>query len=106
MFPVIPALQELRNLRWTNHNIDQGLCLNRVPVESSVLASVHYLPALRQLEVEFHSGLLYQYFDVPQHTYTELLEAESKGSYFNVNIRNRFSFKQRGNTSRSGHADV
>ncbi len=80
--------------------------MNRVPVESSVLASVHYLPALRQLEVEFHSGLLYQYFDVPQHTYTELLAAESKGSYFNVNIRNRFSFKQRGNTSRSGHADV
>jgi hypothetical protein len=78
--------------------------LNRVPVESSALASVHYLPALRLLEVEFHFGLLYQYSDVPQHTYTELLAAESKGTYFNANIRNRLSYKQIDNTSRSGHA--
>jgi len=83
-----------------------GAVLNRVPVESSVLASVLYLPALRLLEVEFHSGLLYQYFDVPQHTYTQLVTAESKGTYFNANIRNRFSYKQIDNTSRSGHARV
>jgi hypothetical protein len=40
--------------------------MNRVPVESSVMASVLYLHHLRLLEIEFHSGLIYQYFDVPQ----------------------------------------
>jgi hypothetical protein len=75
-------------------------------VESSVLASLHYLPALRLLDVEFHSGLLYQYFDVPPDTYTELLAAKSKGTYFNANIRNRFSYKQIDNASRSGHTGI
>jgi hypothetical protein len=75
--------------------------MNRIPVESSVLASVLYLHHLRLLEIEFHSGLLYQYFDVPQQSYMELLTAESKGAYFNANIRNRFSCKQIGRTSRT-----
>jgi KTSC domain len=80
--------------------------MNRVPPESSVLASVLYLPQLRLLEVEFHSGLFYQYFDVPQHSYTALLTAESKGAYFNANIRNRFSSKQINRPSSTGHAAV
>jgi hypothetical protein len=78
--------------------------MNRVPVESSVLASVLYLRHLRRLEIEFHSGLLYQYFDVPQQCYTELLAAESKGAYFNANIRNRFSCKQLDRASRTDYA--
>jgi hypothetical protein len=68
--------------------------MNRVPVESSVLASVLYLPSLRRLEIEFRSGPSYQYSDVPESTYNELLTAESKGAYFNANIRNRFSSQQ------------
>jgi hypothetical protein len=68
--------------------------MDRVPVESSVLASISYLPEARLLEIEFRSGAIYQYFDVPQQTYTELLIAESKGIFFNANIRNRFSSKQ------------
>lgn len=77
--------------------------MNRVPVESSVLASV-YRHQLQLLEVEFHSGLLYQYFEVPQQSYIELLTAESKGAYFNANIRNRFSCKQIHRTSHTDYA--
>jgi len=68
--------------------------MNRIPVESSLLASVLYLPELRLLELEFRSGLVYRYFDVPQPSYDELLRADSKGGYFNANIRNQFSWKQ------------
>jgi hypothetical protein len=68
--------------------------MKRLPVESSVLASVLHLAEQQLLEIEFRSGLLYRYFDVPQQTYTELLAAESKGRYFNANIRNRFICKQ------------
>jgi hypothetical protein len=64
--------------------------LTRTPVKSSVLASVMYLPAQRVLEVEFCSGLVYQYLDVPSQNHQELLAAESKGKYFNSHIRNHF----------------
>lgn len=80
--------------------------MNRVPVESSVLASVLYLPQLRLLEVEFRSGLSYQYSDVPQQSYKQLLTAESKGAYFNANIRNCFPCNQIGSPSRPGTATV
>ena len=80
--------------------------MNRAPLESSVLASVLYLPALRLLEVEFRSGLSYQYFDVPQQSYQRLLTAESKGAYFNANIRNCFPCNQIGNPSRPRTATV
>ena len=50
-------------------------------------------PAERQLELEFRSGKRYLYFQVPSQCYRELLRADSKGGYFNRNIRNRFPFQ-------------
>ena len=47
-----------------------------------------------QLELELRSGELYQYFDVPPQTHAELMAADSKGEYFNANIRNCFPFQQ------------
>jgi hypothetical protein len=66
----------------------------RIPLESSILASVLYLPTQRELELEFRSGEIYRYLDVPSQTYNELLAAPSKGSYFNSNIRKQFAFHQ------------
>jgi hypothetical protein len=68
--------------------------MRRLRIESSTLASVLYLPAQRELQVEFRSGEIYQYADVPFHAYGELLAAPSKGTYFNLNIRNRYDFRQ------------
>jgi hypothetical protein len=50
---------------------------------------------LRVLEIEFRSGPVHQYFDVPEPNYNGLLAAKSKGNYFNLNIRNRFSSKEK-----------
>lgn len=66
----------------------------RIPVDSSVLAAVLYLPDQRLLEVEFRSGHCHQYSDVPQQLYDELLSSESMGAYFNTNIRNCFLSRQ------------
>lgn len=71
-----------------------------------MLASILYLPELRLLEVEFRSGRFHQYFDVPEQTCNELLTAESKGRYFNTNIRNRFASKQIDNLLQAGRACV
>lgn len=66
----------------------------RVPVQSSLLTWVCYDAAARRLEVQFHSGERYQYFAVPASRYQQLLQADSKGSFFNRHIRNCFPFQQ------------
>jgi hypothetical protein len=62
----------------------------RVPLESTTLAWVRYHPVASRLEIEFRSGQRYLYFQVPPDCYQQLLIAESKGAYFNQNIRNCF----------------
>lgn len=64
-----------------------------VQLQSKTLASALYHPRRRQLELEFRSGKRYLYFQVPLQCYRELLRADSKGAYFNRNIRNRFPFQ-------------
>ena len=62
--------------------------LNRIPVQSSNLRSVGYDPKTRILEIEFHSGGVYQYSGVSEFEYEALMNASSKGSYFAHNIKN------------------
>lgn len=63
--------------------------MERNYVESSNLASVGFDSEQSILEVEFkNSGTIWQYSDVEDSVYYELMEAESIGSYFYHNIRN------------------
>jgi hypothetical protein len=65
--------------------------MQRNPVSSSNLASVGYDASNHTLEIEFNSGRIYQYFDVPEHIHQELISAGSIGSYFSQSIRNSFA---------------
>jgi hypothetical protein len=62
------------------------------PVESTTLSTVAYDPAGQLLRLEFRSRAVYCYCDVPSAVYQDLMEADSKGSYFNRNIRGRFRY--------------
>ena len=64
--------------------------MRRLPVESRALKSVGYDADGRLLELEFSSGSLYQYFDVPEFTYRALMHAKSKGRFFQKSIDRRF----------------
>ena len=64
--------------------------IKRKPVESSVLATVGYDAGKRVLEIEFHSGAIYRYLEVPEEIHKRLLAAESKGHFFGANIRDKF----------------
>jgi KTSC domain len=64
--------------------------LSRVRVTSSFIASVGYDAKARVLDVKFHSGSLWRYFDVPPEIYRAFLDAESKGRFYNANIRHHF----------------
>ncbi len=65
--------------------------MRRTPVTSTDLRSVGYDHEVSILEVEFRSGGVYQYANVPRHIYEEMMKAESQGSYFNTQIRDRYS---------------
>ena len=66
--------------------------MQRTQVVSSNLVSVGYDAASSMLEVEFNDGAIYQYFDVSQLVYEELMQAESHGVYFSANIRNDYRY--------------
>lgn len=68
--------------------------MNRQSVESSNLASVGYDAENEILEVEFKHGGVYQYFDVPQNVYEELMNVSSHGVYFSANIRNDYDYQK------------
>ncbi len=68
--------------------------MKRTPVESSLVASAGYDSKNRTLVIQFHSGKIYLYYDVPEEVYKELMEADLVGSYFNAEIRGAFSYEQ------------
>lgn len=62
--------------------------MRREPVSSEALSSVGWDDGT--LEIEFTSGEVYRYRDVPDLVYRQLLRAESKGTFFQERIRDRY----------------
>lgn len=67
--------------------------MQRTTVESTTLASVGYLPQVATLEIEFLNGAVYQYFAVAQQVSEALLNADSKGAFFNEHIKGKYPFR-------------
>jgi len=70
--------------------------MHRNPVSSTTVASAGYDPEALILEIEFASGLVYRYIDVPNHVFNAFLAAPSHGTYFNRHIRGQYSFARVG----------
>jgi lysyl-tRNA synthetase class 2 len=64
-------------------------------VESSAIARIGYREAARELDVTFITGRAYVYYDVPRHVYRAFLAAESKGTFFNEEIRDIYRYTER-----------
>lgn len=63
-------------------------------IQSSMMTSAEYDEDARALDITFTSGKTYRYLNVPVEIYVELLDAESKGEFFNENIRDAFVFAE------------
>ena len=63
-----------------------------VNVNSTLLAGVGYDSGELTLQLEFQDGAIYRYFAVPAAIHEGLLAADSKGVYFNREIRSRFRY--------------
>lgn len=73
----------------------QEPAVDRMPVDSNLIRSAGYDLPSSILEIEFaESGRVYEYFDVPLSVYTEFLEADSKGQYFNEFIKDLYAYQE------------
>lgn len=63
-------------------------------VTSDVIHAIGHDDETSVLEIIFNTGQIYQYRGVPRAVFEELMRAESKGNYFQENIRDEFEFWQ------------
>ena len=59
-----------------------------IELNSSALHSVAH--EVNSLFVLFNDGRLMEYLNVPKKVFLELLESESVGRFFNLNVRNKY----------------
>lgn len=70
--------------------------MERYSVASSNIASIGYDAGTETLEVEFLSGAIYQYYNIPQNMYDQLMQAGSKGRFLNTYIKNAYPYSRVG----------
>ena len=68
--------------------------MQRHHLRSGVLASAGYDEDARTLEIEFTSGSVYRYYEVPPDVYDGLRAAESHGEYFSHHIRDEYPYER------------
>jgi hypothetical protein len=68
--------------------------MNRENVASSNLLSIGYDDTTETLEVEFHGGAVYQYYNVPEAIYNALMAAQSKGQFLAYSIKNQYPYSR------------
>jgi hypothetical protein len=61
---------------------------------STVIRRFAYDPQAKALDVTFVTGRRYRYFAVPAQVAGAFGEAESKGGFFNAEIRDHYAFEE------------
>jgi hypothetical protein len=57
---------------------------------------VGYDDSTKILEIEFHTGLVYQYSGVPPKVYADFMHSDEIGKFFSEKVRTQFRTKQVG----------
>lgn len=70
--------------------------MKRDPVSSSNIVSAGYDAPSETLEIEFMSGAVYQYYNVPQSIYDAFIAAPSAGQFLSFQIKNAFPYSRVG----------
>jgi hypothetical protein len=65
----------------------------RVPLGSQAVAAAGYEGATRTLELEFRSGRVYRFADVPETVYEWLLRVPNKGIYVARSITGQYAYE-------------
>jgi hypothetical protein len=66
--------------------------MKREFIDSEAFQAVGYDDGTETLEIEFHDGDVYQYYNVPPQVYRDLRSAPSSGQYFAFYIKPTYRF--------------
>jgi len=61
---------------------------------STVIAAFNYYTDTQTLRIRFVSGIVYDYKNVPEKLYSEMKASFSKGVFFNLHLKNKYSFEK------------
>lgn len=68
--------------------------IERIAVQSSTIVSAGYSKETRLLDIEFRTGAIYRYRQVPESVYAAFSAARSKGRFFGTEIRGKFQYEK------------
>ena len=66
--------------------------MEMIAVSSSNIESIGYED--ETLQVQFLNGSIYQYFDVPEHIFSGLCDADSVGIYLAANVKGIYRYSR------------
>lgn len=69
---------------------------DRALVSSSIILSIGYDEQSQTLEVEFQTGSVYQYYNVPRLEFDNLMSSMSKGQHLNTYIKPVYPYSKVG----------
>jgi predicted RNase H-like HicB family nuclease len=103
----IPTARTIEELRQDQQFVDdatdavvafisprEGQATTIHPRPSSVISEVSYEPQSGQLILTFVTGRIYIYDDVPLEAFNSLVNARSKGAFFNSEIRDHYPSRE------------
>ena len=64
--------------------------MERKSISSSMIQSIGYEESNSTLEIQFSSGVIWQYYDFPLSMWYEFDSASSQGKFFHEQIKNSF----------------
>jgi hypothetical protein len=70
--------------------------MNRESVQSSMIVSLGYDANSSTLEIEFNGGAVWQYYEVPENVYYDMMNSGSLGKFFHSNIKSQYRESQVG----------
>jgi hypothetical protein len=68
--------------------------LERTAVNSTNVRAIGYDAQTQTLEIEYASGMIYQYFDVSESVYLEVINSSSVGTAVNTIIKGSFRYSK------------
>ncbi|MEZ9117715.1 MULTISPECIES: KTSC domain-containing protein [Vibrio] len=66
--------------------------MDMISVSSSNIDSIGYED--ETLQIQFLNGSIYQYFDVPEHIFTGLIDADSAGKFLAANVKGTYRYSR------------
>ena len=64
------------------------------PVTSSNLLAIGYDPSNETLRIRFKNNTIYDFYNVPLKLYEGLMNANSKGKYFQAYIKDKYPYNK------------